>query len=194
MLWEVEITPLQHDPEWERVSEEYGLLTHGKTVSPVARTSRGYLLEGELSREQAERLTTELLVDSLVETGRITSLGEPGDHGWFVEALADLHGMAWGELDVLDVNGLPRDVLEGRLGRADVWWVITWSMSWIAMPAASSTSCSSNGVSAIAARWIPLESVNIRAPGSSPFGYARHSRLWSAMVVNPARLMPHVPG
>ncbi|WP_267909712.1 Type 1 glutamine amidotransferase-like domain-containing protein [Micromonospora coerulea] len=51
------------------------------------------------------------------------SLGEPGDHGWFVEALADLHGMGWGELDVLDLNGLPRDVLEGRLGRADVWWV-----------------------------------------------------------------------
>jgi dipeptidase E len=49
------------------------------------------------------------------------SLGEPGDHGWFVEALADLHGMGWGELDVLDLNGLPRDVLEGRLGRADVW-------------------------------------------------------------------------
>ncbi|MBF9127989.1 Type 1 glutamine amidotransferase-like domain-containing protein [Plantactinospora sp. S1510] len=51
------------------------------------------------------------------------SLGQPGDHGWFVEALADLHGMGWGELDVLDLNGLPQDVLEGRLGRADVWWV-----------------------------------------------------------------------
>ena len=23
------------------------------------------------------------------------SLGEPGDHGWFVEALADLQGMGW---------------------------------------------------------------------------------------------------
>lgn len=24
---------------------------------------------------------------------------------------------------MLDLNGLTRDVLEGRLGRADVWWV-----------------------------------------------------------------------
>jgi hypothetical protein len=31
--------------------------------------------------------------------------------------------MGWGELDVLDLNGLPRDVLESRQGRADVWWV-----------------------------------------------------------------------
>ena len=30
------------------------------------------------------------------------SLSESGDHDWFVEALADLHGMGWGELDVLD--------------------------------------------------------------------------------------------
>jgi dipeptidase E len=51
------------------------------------------------------------------------SLGQPGDHGWFVDALADLRGMGWAELDVLDLNGLPADLLEARLGRADVWWV-----------------------------------------------------------------------
>src|ERR1700739_1373907 len=38
-----------------------------------------------------------------------------------------------------------------RIARADVWWVITWSMSWIAIPAASRTSCSNTGVSEIAA-------------------------------------------
>ena len=44
------------------------------------------------------------------------------------------------------------------------------SMSWIEMPAVSSTSCSNGGVFDIAALWIPLASVNMRAPGSSPFG------------------------
>jgi dipeptidase E len=51
------------------------------------------------------------------------SLGQPGDHGWFVDALADLDAMGWGELDVLDLNGLTDQALRARLGRADVWWV-----------------------------------------------------------------------
>jgi phosphoribosylformylglycinamidine synthase len=75
MLWEVEILPRLHDPERDRVRDEFDLFTHSERGRElIGRTSRGYLLEGELSRGQVEQLTGELLVDPLVETGTISEL------------------------------------------------------------------------------------------------------------------------
>src|SRR5438270_45230 len=80
MLWEVEIRPRGHDAERDRVGEEYDLLTHSHDgAGLVARTSRGYLLEGELTREQVARLTAELLADPLAEAGRVATLNEVED-------------------------------------------------------------------------------------------------------------------
>ncbi len=74
MLWEIEIQPRGRDTERERVAEEYNLLTNTRDGSVwIEGTARGFLIEGGLVREQAERLANELLVDPLVETG---SLGE----------------------------------------------------------------------------------------------------------------------
>jgi len=50
MIWEIDIQPLGADPERNRVAAEFDLLTHsarGREV--VARTSRGFLIEGDLS-------------------------------------------------------------------------------------------------------------------------------------------------
>jgi phosphoribosylformylglycinamidine synthase len=82
MLWEIEIRPNGQDAERGRAAEEYDLLTHtndGERL--VTGSARGYLLEGSLQREQAERLMRELLVDDLAETGRLGALGDasPGD-------------------------------------------------------------------------------------------------------------------
>jgi phosphoribosylformylglycinamidine synthase len=82
MLWEVEIQPKGWDAERERVGEEYDLLTHSTAGrSLIARSARGYLVQGDLGTHQVERLATELLVDPLVETGRIANLesGRSGD-------------------------------------------------------------------------------------------------------------------
>src|SRR4051812_20591082 len=81
MLWEIEIRPHGADPERSRVAEEYDLLTHSRDGERLVRaTSRGYLLEGDLSREQADRLANELLVDTVVESGLVAPLGEaPAD-------------------------------------------------------------------------------------------------------------------
>jgi len=84
-------------------------------------TSNG--LANETLRQAFAELLDRPCAEARVVVIATASLGQSGDHGWFVEALADLHGMGWGELDVLDLNGLPGDLLEGRLGRADVWWV-----------------------------------------------------------------------
>src|SRR4051812_36807312 len=77
MLWEIEIAPKGGDAERARVAEEYDLLTHAREGSAaVTRAARGYLVEGDLTREQAARLAGELLVDALTESGRLGALNE----------------------------------------------------------------------------------------------------------------------
>jgi hypothetical protein len=80
MLWEIEICPSGNDAERNRVAEEYDLLTHSRDGSHlVSRAARGFLLEGDLDRAAAERLAEQLLVDPLVESGRLGSLNEHAD-------------------------------------------------------------------------------------------------------------------
>jgi phosphoribosylformylglycinamidine synthase len=64
MLWEVEVFPKdeRHDAEASRVVREYTLLG-GRVLSDFAmelRTSRGYLLEGDLPEEETRRLSASL--------------------------------------------------------------------------------------------------------------------------------------
>jgi phosphoribosylformylglycinamidine synthase II len=73
MLWEVEILPLGDDAEAARVKAEFSLLQGGPPPD-IRLGSHGFLLEGELSREQADMLLHELLLDSLVEAGRVGPL------------------------------------------------------------------------------------------------------------------------
>jgi Peptidase family S51 len=42
------------------------------------------------------------------------SLAEPGDHGWFIADLNRLHGLGWREFDILELNGLPRQMVLAR--------------------------------------------------------------------------------
>ncbi len=48
------------------------------------------------------------------------SVAEPGDHGWLVDDLTRLHGLGWREFDVLELNGLPPQMVLDRLHHADV--------------------------------------------------------------------------
>src|SRR4051794_4847561 len=72
MLWEIEITPIDLDVERERLAQEYDLLTQSaRGRELVERTSRGYLVQGDLNVDQAELLLTKLLLDSIVEEGEL---------------------------------------------------------------------------------------------------------------------------
>lgn len=51
------------------------------------------------------------------------SVAEPGDHGWFVADMGQLHGLGWQEFDVLELNGLPRPMVLDRIRHADVVYV-----------------------------------------------------------------------
>jgi phosphoribosylformylglycinamidine (FGAM) synthase-like enzyme/phosphoribosylformylglycinamidine (FGAM) synthase PurS component len=75
MLWEIEIQPEGRDRERDRVCEEFNLLNPTRAATKlIARTARGYLVEGDLGRSQAEQLLCELLVDPLAESGQLISL------------------------------------------------------------------------------------------------------------------------
>jgi phosphoribosylformylglycinamidine synthase len=71
MLWEVEVLPLStaQDAELARVEAEYALLGYPRPAEGhlLLGTSRGYLLQGQLTLDQASRLMKELLCDPLVE-------------------------------------------------------------------------------------------------------------------------------
>ena len=77
MIWEIEILPKAEDAERRRVAVEHDFFTHSRRGAElIAGTSRGYLIEGAISRLLCKRLADDLLVDPLIETGRIGSLGE----------------------------------------------------------------------------------------------------------------------
>jgi phosphoribosylformylglycinamidine synthase len=79
MLWEVQLQP-RNDVELQRVRAGYDLLAGHQADLPAAAdlllaTSAGYLLEGDLSPAEMDRLADELLVDPLVEDRHIRPLG-----------------------------------------------------------------------------------------------------------------------
>lgn len=78
MHWEVEIfSKTDRDVERERIVQEFNLLTQSSRGHHlIASTSRGYLLEGELTSDSVHYLARELLVDSVVETCKVSPLGE----------------------------------------------------------------------------------------------------------------------
>src|ERR1700743_2369030 len=47
-------------------------------------------------------------------------MAAPGDHRWVVEDLSRLRDLGWRELDILELNGLPKPMVLSRLRHADV--------------------------------------------------------------------------
>src|SRR5207302_2542137 len=81
MLWEVEVQTRNHDPERKRVCEAFNLLTQTQQgPALILRSARGYLVHGDLGRKEVERLASQLLVDSLVETSGIENLDVKDPH------------------------------------------------------------------------------------------------------------------
>jgi len=89
MLWEVEITPRTADREESRVRHEYRLLTNQDPPHAfVERTSRGFLLEGDLTQSQVDSLVSGVLLDPLVESAQVrhAKLGQFAPSGFQVGA------------------------------------------------------------------------------------------------------------
>src|ERR1700722_8493030 len=78
MLWEVDIYPLAGQPNLlaRRVAADAADLGLGRELCVDA--ARGYLIQGQLSREQIDQIAQSLLVDAVVERAVI---GKPGEAG-----------------------------------------------------------------------------------------------------------------
>jgi phosphoribosylformylglycinamidine synthase subunit PurSL len=78
MLWEIEIRAIAGDAERDRVNSENELLTGNTPAGAgVTATSRGFLIEGDVDQIAAQRLTEELLFDSVVEVAILCDPIEP---------------------------------------------------------------------------------------------------------------------
>lgn len=73
MLWEVEVRPLNHDAERERISAEMREL--GLDGPAPSASARVFLLNGALTPDHANRIARELLTDSTVEAYRLNPQG-----------------------------------------------------------------------------------------------------------------------
>ncbi|HET9168719.1 MAG TPA: Type 1 glutamine amidotransferase-like domain-containing protein [Actinospica sp.] len=81
-------------------------------------TSSG--LRNETQREALNDLLGQPTEESNIVYLPTASVAERGDHGWFVADLNRVHGLGWGEFDILELNGLPRELVLERLRHADV--------------------------------------------------------------------------
>jgi dipeptidase E len=77
-------------------------------------------IRNDVLRSALADLIGKSFADASVAFIPTASVAEAGDHGWFVEELSRLHGLGWRELDILELNGLPRPMVLERLRRADV--------------------------------------------------------------------------
>ena len=51
------------------------------------------------------------------------SVAEPGNHDWFVEDLNRVYSLGWRSFDVLDLNGVTKELVVKRLEQADVIYI-----------------------------------------------------------------------
>jgi dipeptidase E len=84
-------------------------------------TSSG--LRNETQREALRDLLGKPFASANIVYIPTASVAEPGDHGWIVTELTRLHGLGWREFDLLELNGLPQQMVLDRLMHADVIYV-----------------------------------------------------------------------
>jgi phosphoribosylformylglycinamidine synthase len=75
MLWEIEIQAATHLPDREGIRVQHHCQALGGTSIREVRAARSYLIEGEVSPTVIEKIAAGFLVDTVVETYRIHSLG-----------------------------------------------------------------------------------------------------------------------
>ena len=84
-------------------------------------TSAG--LHNETLRQVLQDLLGKQFASANIVCVPTASSAVPGDHGWFVANLNRGHGLGWREFDMLELNGLPGQMVLDRLLHADVIYV-----------------------------------------------------------------------
>jgi len=93
----------------------------------LARPVRLLLTSAGLRNETLREALRDLLGMPFEEANVVyiptASVAEPGDHSWLVADLNRLYDLGWRQFDVLELNGLPRQLVLDRLRHADVVYV-----------------------------------------------------------------------
>ena len=76
MLWEVDIYPAEGQPDLIGETAASDARDIGLADNLAITAARGYLIQGELDREQATRLADELLADRVVERTVVAPVGD----------------------------------------------------------------------------------------------------------------------
>ena len=88
MLWHIRIEPAHPLPDslGRRLAAQ--AVESGLAGTWSVQTSRGFLIEGEISREQLDRVAAEVLVDPVVETHTIEPTNTPANgHGTLIHVM-----------------------------------------------------------------------------------------------------------
>ena len=78
MLWEVDVSLRDSDADHAARAVVAGAAELGIPGCTRARTAAGWLIEGEISRADAERLATRLLTDPVTESFTLAEVGRAG--------------------------------------------------------------------------------------------------------------------
>ena len=76
MLWQIDIDPAEGQPDLEGQRVAHDAADLGITTSLEVRTSRGYLLQGDLKETDVKRLADELFADRVVQQTRVAPVGD----------------------------------------------------------------------------------------------------------------------
>lgn len=83
------------------------LLTSGGITNGSIRSALRALLEEEFRQSRLAFIPT-------------AAAGQGGSHDWFVDDLNRIYRLGWREFSIVELNGLPKEVLVGRLESTDV--------------------------------------------------------------------------
>jgi dipeptidase E len=93
----------------------------------LARLVKLLLTSAGLRNETLRQALRDLLQRPFASTNVVyvstASVAEPGDHGWFVTDLNRVYGLGWREFNILELGGLPSQMVLDRLMHADLIYV-----------------------------------------------------------------------
>lgn len=80
-------------------------------------------LRNESIRDGLRRLVDRSFTDAKLVLVMTAATAQGGNHDWLVEDINRVYGLGWGRFNILEINGLPRQVVLRRLADADVIYV-----------------------------------------------------------------------
>lgn len=80
-------------------------------------------LRNESIRDGLRRLVDRSFADAKLVLVMTAATAQAGNHDWLVEDINRVYGLGWGRFNILEINGLPRQVVLRRLADADVIYV-----------------------------------------------------------------------